>query len=314
MTKIRNNYHYFLNHQFRILCEIIINWSNKNENDHLWNEVIFLLLHTFMEFAANWYRKCCIFNKFQNTREELAGPFMSLPSMSAHNLDLTLSLFFCRFLDILLGVSVHSMSALVQMMALCRSGDKLLSEQTTAWVTDVQTHAARHQCVNKYSHPSLMWYLHVWNARDVLHKLSAISLEYFSSLAEIGGSLFWHLSSLVVLCIVVTAYGATGDDGIVGLTTFCFQCSTNKIFTPHYSCSLTEMYTCFIMLGQFFYHIIIVSFFFLLKVGDRQLDGFVVADGTVSCHDDLLCHWWWQAWSSFVLGAKNRASIALFMC
>ena len=188
-----------------------------------------------MEFAANWYKKCCNFNKFQNTREELAGPFMSLPSMSAHNLDLTVSLFFCRFLDILPGVSVHSMSALVQMMALCRSGDKPLSEQTTAWVIDVQTRAARHQCVNKYSHPSLMWYLHVWNVRDVLHKLSAISLEYFSSLAEIGGSLFWHLSSLVVPCVVVTTYGATGDDGIVGLT-FCFQCSTNEIFTPHYSC------------------------------------------------------------------------------
>ena len=63
------------------------------------------------------------------------------------------------------------------------------------------------------------------------------------------------------------------------------------------------LYTCFIMLGQFLYRIIIVSLFFLLKIGDRRLDGFVVADGTVSCHDDnLRWHWWWQASRSFVLG------------
>ena len=75
------------------------------------------------------------------------------------------------------------------------------------------------------------------------------------------------------------------------------------------------LYTCFIMLGQFLYRIIIVSFFLLLKVGDRRLDGFVIADGTVSCHDDnLRCHWWWQASRSFVRGAQDRALSALFMC
>ena len=62
---------------------------------------------------------------------------MSLPSMSAHNLDLESVTFVSRFLDILPGVSVDSMRALVQMMASCRSGDTPLSEQMTAWVTDV---------------------------------------------------------------------------------------------------------------------------------------------------------------------------------
>ena len=49
---------------FHILFEIMINWSNKNENDNLWNQFIFLPWRSFMEFAANWYKKCLNFNNF----------------------------------------------------------------------------------------------------------------------------------------------------------------------------------------------------------------------------------------------------------
>ena len=39
----------------------------------------------------------------------------------------------------------------------------------------------------------------------------------------------------------------------------------------------------------------------------RRLDGFVIADGTVGCHNDnLRCHWWWLASCSFLRVAQNR--------
>ena len=49
----------------------------------------------------------------------------------------------------------------------------------------------------------------------------------------------------------VTTYGTTGDGGIVGLTTFCFQRSTDKIFTHDYTEIVSSLkctwYFCFIV-------------------------------------------------------------------
>ena len=69
------------------------------------------------------------------------------------------------------------------------------------------------------------------------------------------------------------------------------------------------LYTCFMMLGHFLHRITIVSFNFIFTEGRGSSTWrLVVADGTVSCHDDnLWCHLWWQASRSFVLGAQNRA-------
>ena len=110
--------------------------------------------------------------------------------------------------------------------------------------------------------------------------------------------------------------------GFIGLMTLVFSADLTYLhyillwYVHHWNLyDIFLLYTCFIMLGQFLYRIIIVSFFFLLKVGDRRLDSFVAADGIVSCHDDNLpCHWWWQTSHSFDLGARNRALSALFIC
>ena len=105
-----------------------------------------------------------------------------------------------------------------------------------------------------------------------------------------GVAVLTSLSSLVVPCVVVTTYGATGDGRIVGLTTFCFQRSNwQNIHTRLYWDSfLTEMYMVFFFnfcLNKFFtvYHYSTLSLF-SLKAGDRRVDGFFVAVGIVICH------------------------------
>ena len=80
---------------------------------------------------------------------------------------------------------------------------------------------------------------------------------------------------------------------------FCFQRSTNKIFTPDFteifsSLKCTWYFVCFVLLcpGKFVYHYITLSLF-SLKTGDRRVDGYFVACGMVICRcDKLLCHRW----------------------
>ena len=50
--------------------------QQKNENDHIWIKVFYVLWCPFMEFIASRYKKCREFGKFQNTCKELAGSFV----------------------------------------------------------------------------------------------------------------------------------------------------------------------------------------------------------------------------------------------
>ena len=115
--------------------------------------------------------------------------------------------------------------------------------------------------------------------------------------------------------VSTTNCGVTADGVVYRLDDPWFQCSFNMIFTLDFTVICTSLKciwyfslnTCFTMLGWVIYRIIIVSFSFLLKIEDRRLDGFVVADGTAGCHNDSLrCHWWWQASRSFLRVAQNR--------
>ena len=80
-----------------------------------------------------------------------------------------------------------------------------------------------------------------------------------------------------------------GSVGVVGLTVFGLRCPINIIFTPDllwypHNWNVEE---------NLLYHIITVFLLFKLKTGDRWLDGFVVAGGTVGCHgDNLRCYRW----------------------
>ena len=85
---------YFPNLQFRILCEIMINWSNKKENDHLWNQVIFVLWRTFMEFATSRYKKCR--DIFKTLVKNWQGPSCHC---SVCQLIIWIRIFICHFID-----------------------------------------------------------------------------------------------------------------------------------------------------------------------------------------------------------------------
>ena len=94
-------------------------------------------------------------------------------------------------------------------------------------------------------------------------------IVFFFSRWNQGIVVLTSLSSLVVPCVVVTTYGATGDDGIVGLTAFCFQCSTNKTSTPHYTDIFSSLKCtwCFVFLFHYAWisslpYIIMVFFLF----------------------------------------------------
>ena len=113
---------------------------------------------------------------------------------------------------------------------------------------------------------------------------------FFFSLNQ-GLTVLTSLSSLVVPCVVVTTYGNTGDGGIVGLRTFCFQCWTDKIFTHDYTEIISSLkctwYFCILVLfclNKFFtiYHYSTLSLF-SLKAGGRRVDGYFVAVGIVIC-------------------------------
>ena len=127
----------------------------------------------------------------------------------------------------------------------------------------------------------------------VIFYISCLPYYYsiFPSRWNQGVAVLTSLSSLVVPCIVVTAYGATGDGGIVGLTTFCFQRTTDKIFTHDYteivySLKCTWYFCIFVLfcLNKIFttYHYSTLSLF-SLKAGDRRVDGFFVTVGIVIC-------------------------------
>ena len=142
-----------------------------------------------------------------------------------------------------------------------------------------------------------VWGTHDRNVRNILYKLSAISLWYFPSRWNQGVAVLTSLSSLEVPCVVVTTYGAAGDGGIVGLTTFCFQRSTDKIFTHIYteivaSLKCTWYFCIFVLfcLNKFFtvYHYSTLSLF-SLKAGGRRVDGFFVAVGIVICCRSTNC-------------------------
>ena len=66
--------HYFPNLQFRILCEIITNWSNKNENDHLWNKVIFVLWRTLWNSLPVDIKSAVTLGKFKTLVKSWQGP------------------------------------------------------------------------------------------------------------------------------------------------------------------------------------------------------------------------------------------------
>ena len=126
-----------------------------------------------------------------------------------------------------------------------------------------------------------------------LDKFSAISLVFFSFLAEIRGYLFRHPCRLLVLCVVVATYGANNDDGVVGLTKYSHQLYWDIYITEMYMIFCTFFLFC---LDKFFtkYHYSTLSLFSLKERG-RRYDGYFVGGGTVSCHDDMRCNWLWQA-------------------
>ena len=115
--------------------------------------------------------------------------------------------------------------------------------------------------------------------------------------------------------VSTTNCGVTADGVVYRFDDPWFQCSFNMIFTLEFTVICTSLKwiwyfslnTCFTMLGWVIYRIIIVSFYFLLKIEDRRLDGFVIAGGTAGCHNDSLrCHWWWQASRFFLRVAQNK--------
>ena len=130
-------------------------------------------------------------------------------------------------------------------------------------------------------------------------------------LADIRGSPFWHLCRRwrYRALIVVTTYGTTGDGGIVGLTTFCFQRSTDKIFTHDYTeivsllkCTWYFCLNCFAWISSLPYIIIVLFPFSHWKQG-------VVVE--LTAFSSLLASWFvvrqiavppvgLSAWRSFV--------------
>ena len=115
-----------------------------------------------------------------------------------------------------------------------------------------------------------MWYLHDWNVRDIVDKSSAILLIVSFLSRWNKGSSFWHLCRrwwYRVLSLQHTR--AIGDGGIVSLTIFCFQFSTNKISTPDCTETFSSLNCTWYILLLFYYtrisslsYIIIVLFLF----------------------------------------------------
>ena len=91
--------------------------------------------------------------------------------------------------------------------------------------------------------------------------------------------------------MAVKPYGASGEGGIIGLMTFCFQRSTNKIFTHDYTEIFSSLkctcYFCIFLLlclNKFYsiHHYSTLSLF-SLKARDRRVNGYFVAVGIVIC-------------------------------
>ena len=108
------------------------------------------------------------------------------------------------------------------------------------------------------------------------------------------------LPSLVAQWVVITTiYSAAGGGWVVGLTIFCFQCWINIIVAPDFTV-LKCMFVCVFVLScldRNFCTVYNIVHWFITECRGSSIDGFVVADGTVSCHYD---NWWCHSWRRVV--------------
>ena len=134
---------------------------------------------------------------------------------------------------------------------------------------------------------------------------SSISMIFTPDFTVIHTSLecTWYLYIIVFfLCFdnfsaITTTCGAVGGGGVVGLMISFFRCSISML-SAQFHCDTSLQCACCVVNLLYYarislqYHYRII-FLFSPKAEGRRFDGFVNADGSVSCqYDKLRCHRW----------------------